>query len=58
MNTRQLDYLIDETLLVLGELERDTEAWVHADNVHSMLSYLRAKLDVLLYSDYIPEELR
>lgn len=61
MNTKQLDYLIEETLLVISELEdiaEDSEACVHANCVLDMLRYLRAKLDVQLYVDDIPDELR
>lgn len=61
MNTKQLDYLIEETLLVISELEyiaEDSEACVHANCVLDMLRYQRAKLDVQLYGDDIPEELR
>jgi hypothetical protein len=61
MNTKQLDYLIEETLAAICELDNiaaDSEACVHARNVHSMLAYLRAKLDVQLYGDDIPKELR
>lgn len=64
MNTKQLDYLIEETLLVISELEEvadrieDTDACVHANCVLDMLRYLRAKLDVQLYGDDIPVDLR
>lgn len=64
MNTKQLDYLIERALAVIGELEcvadriEDTEALVHARCVPDMLAYLRAKSDVQLYGDYIPAELR
>ena len=64
MNTKQLDYLIEEVSLVASELEKvadrieDTDAYVHACCALDMLHYLRAKLDVQLYGDYIPVELR
>lgn len=61
MNTKQLDYLIEETLAAICELENitaDSEAIVHVRNVHDMLAYLRAKLDVQLYGDSIPSELK
>ena len=61
MTTKQIDYLIEEITLVTEELANiaaDSEAIVHAHNVQDMLYYLRAKLDVQLYGDRIPDELR
>ena len=61
MNTRQLDYLIEETLAAICELEdiaADSEAIVHMNCVLDMLRYQRARLDVQLYGADIPVDLK